>query len=193
MAYLPLLDCCEQYIYEHLCTKLFAGWLFFLRYDFNIQHRLASNSQGSSCIIPPGAGFTCVWYCAWPHMDISAWKHGFISFGWITGVSCNLYSKQPLQVDVFFSIFANSYYYLSYEYLVSVASYVIIVLVMCVCVFVCVCVCMCHHICMEVRRQLVGVRSLISSCEYPGLNSGHQVWQQAPLPAKLFCWFTLCL
>ena len=50
MAYLPLLDCCEQYIYEHLCTKLFAGWLFFLRYDFNIQHRLASNSQGSSCL-----------------------------------------------------------------------------------------------------------------------------------------------
>lgn len=43
--------------------------------------------------------------------------------------------------------------------------------------FVCVCA---HHIMhMEVRGQLVEVRSLIPPCGSQGLNSGRQAWWQA--------------
>lgn len=37
---------------------------------------------------------------------------------------------------------------------------------------------------MEVREQFVGISCRLPSCGFCGSNSGHQVWQQAPLPTK---------
>lgn len=56
--------------------------------------------------------------------------------------------------------------------------------------FIC-CVCMCLCVCMhayysmyvEVKRQTVGVSSLLPLCESWGLNLGGQTWQQVSLPA----------
>lgn len=42
-----------------------------------------------------------------------------------------------------------------------------------------------HGVCMEVRRQLRGVGSLLLPCESHEWISGRKSWQQAPLPSGL--------
>lgn len=54
-----------------------------------------------------------------------------------------------------------------------------------VCEYVWVCVCTC----VRKREQHVAVGFLISSGVLLGLNSGHQGWQQLPLPTDLSCWY----
>lgn len=50
--------------------------------------------------------------------------------------------------------------------------------------YICVSVCRCvhHHLHVEVRRQFTETRSLLPPCGSQGSSSGHQTWQQAPLP-----------
>ena len=54
----------------------------------------------------------------------------------------------------------------------------------------CVCVCtMCYDSSVEVRGQLARVSSLLL-CAFQGLNLGGLSWQQAPLPAEPYCFFS---
>lgn len=48
---------------------------------------------------------------------------------------------------------------------------------------VCVCSHTCNRACVEVRRQHVGVVSLLP-CRPWGSNAGHQPWQPSPLPTE---------
>jgi hypothetical protein len=47
---------------------------------------------------------------------------------------------------------------------------------------------MCHHPHIELRGQFTEVSSVFLSCGSWALNLGHQVLQQAPLPAETSCW-----
>lgn len=48
------------------------------------------------------------------------------------------------------------------------------------------CVACTHHgICVEIKRQLVGITSFLPPCGLQGLNPGHQVWWQSPLTPEL--------
>lgn len=55
--------------------------------------------------------------------------------------------------------------------------------------FLCMCVCACISVCVrEVRKQPVGVGSLVQPCGFQELNSGCQIRWQVPLPDEVFCW-----
>lgn len=45
-------------------------------------------------------------------------------------------------------------------------------------------ICTCHCACAEVRRHLARVSALLPPSGSQGCRSGHQVWQQAPLPPE---------
>lgn len=47
--------------------------------------------------------------------------------------------------------------------------------------FICLCICLRHGMCVEVRGQREGVRSLRSSCESQRVNSGHGGWWRVPV------------
>lgn len=53
--------------------------------------------------------------------------------------------------------------------------------------------CMVMHMCVEGRRQLVKLDSLLLTYGSQGSNSGYQAWQKAPLPAESYCHPKCCL
>ena len=50
------------------------------------------------------------------------------------------------------------------------------------------CVCTCHKVHSDVKEKLCDLSSLLPSCGSQGSNSGHQAWQQAPVPLLPSYW-----